>query len=276
LGAGLPGVFTLVDSGPKPHAEGAGTLTVLILSTLFGLVASVRTRRSRRRPRQLLAALREDDFQLRRTANPDDPMGAALMESTRSRNASRTALGAVEATALLRTVMEQIDVAVLAFDPEPRLRLVNRPRWLMGKGMEHARTDGRGLSLTGWFGDAPRVVDISPPGGGPGRWEVRRTVPSRWATARFAGAVGRGWPLRERSAGMAAAVRVIGHELNLGADQIDRGSPGEPVESQSDARRLAGRHAEGASCRVADGLVEPLQAHPRLARLPAPARSGRP
>ena len=35
-------------------------------------------------------------------------------------------LGALEATALLRKVMEEIDVAVFAFDAEQRLRLVNR------------------------------------------------------------------------------------------------------------------------------------------------------
>ena len=35
-------------------------------------------------------------------------------------------LGALEATALLRTVMEEIDVAVFAFDGDAALRLVNR------------------------------------------------------------------------------------------------------------------------------------------------------
>ena len=35
-------------------------------------------------------------------------------------------LGALEATALLRKVMEEIEVAVFAFDPQQSLRLVNR------------------------------------------------------------------------------------------------------------------------------------------------------
>ncbi len=35
-------------------------------------------------------------------------------------------LGALEATTLLRKVMEEIDVAIFAFDGERRLRLVNR------------------------------------------------------------------------------------------------------------------------------------------------------
>ena len=45
----------------------------------------------------------------------------ALSETLRSQR-----LRALEATALLRRVMEEIDVAVFAFDGERRLRLVNR------------------------------------------------------------------------------------------------------------------------------------------------------
>ena len=81
--------------------------------------------------------------------------------------------------------MEQIDVAVFAFDPEHRLRIVNRTgERLMGKSMEHmlGRT-AEELSLTEWFGDAPRVVDISlrrrP---GDGKSDGRR---SGWADCRM-------------------------------------------------------------------------------------------
>ena len=84
--------------------------------------------------------MREDDFSIRgRTANPDDPLGAALIEiNALAETLHEQRLGAVEATALLRTVMEQIDVAVFAFDPQHRLRIVNRTgERLMGKSMEH-------------------------------------------------------------------------------------------------------------------------------------------
>ena len=112
----------------------------------------------------LLAALREDDFSIRgRTANPDDPLGAALLEvNALAETLHEQRLGAVEATALLRTVMEQIDVAVFAFDPEQRLRIVNRTgERLLGTSMEQllGRT-AEELALSDWFGDAPRVVDI--------------------------------------------------------------------------------------------------------------------
>ena len=123
LGAGLPGAVTALwilwtgDYTPKVQ----WTLTVLILGALFGLAASVRTRVvvPLQTLANLLAALREDDFSIRgRTANPDDPLGAALIEvNALAETLHEQRLGAVEATALLRTVMEQIDVAVFAFDP---------------------------------------------------------------------------------------------------------------------------------------------------------------
>ena len=144
------------------------TLTVVISARCSASPPRVRTRVvvPLQTLANLLAALREDDFSIRgRTANPDDPLGAALIEmNALAETLHEQRLGAVEATALLRTVMEQIDVAVFAFDPEHRLRIVNRTgERLMGKSMEHmlGRTAAE-LSLTEWFGDAPRVVDIPP------------------------------------------------------------------------------------------------------------------
>ena len=258
------------------------TLSVLILTTLFGLAASVRTRVvvPLQTLSNLLAALREDDFSIRgRTANPDDPLGAALIEiNALAETLHEQRLGAVEATALLRTVMEQIDVAVFAFDPEQRLRIVNRTgERLMGKSMEHmlGRT-AQELSLTEWFGEAPRVVEISPPGGGTGRWEVRRT------TFRLGGLphdllvladVSR--PLREQERqAWQRLIRVIGHELgnSLGPiksiagsleNLLNRNPP--PDDWRDDMQRglqvIASR---------TDSLSRFTGASARLARLPAP------
>ncbi len=55
-------------------------------------------------------------------------------------------LGALEATALLRKVMEEIDVAVFTFDEQERLRLVNRageraPRPAIGASSWDARPE---------------------------------------------------------------------------------------------------------------------------------------
>src|ERR671938_254203 len=89
------------------------------------------TKRRHRLPhaqRVLLAALREGDFSLRaRAADADDALGLALLEAnTLGETLREQRLGALEATALLRTVMAEIDVAVFAFDADARLRLVNR------------------------------------------------------------------------------------------------------------------------------------------------------
>src|SRR5436190_18382202 len=82
----------------------------------------------------LIAALREGDFSVRgREGRPGAELthGDTLEELTREVNAlAQTVyeqrLGAVEATTLLRKVMEEIDVAVFAFDAEHDLKLINR------------------------------------------------------------------------------------------------------------------------------------------------------
>ena len=258
------------------------TLSVIILSMLFGLAASVRTRVvvPLQTLSNLLAALREDDFSIRgRTANPDDPMGAALIEiNALAETLHEQRLGAVEATALLRTVMEQIDVAVFAFDPEQHLRMVNRTgERLMGKSMEHmlGRTAAE-LGMTDWFGEAPRVVDIVPPGSGPGRWEVRRT------TFRLGGLphellvlsdVSR--PLREQERqAWQRLIRVIGHELgnSLGPIKSIAGSLENLLQRQpppDDWRDDMQRGLQVIASRT-DSLSRFTGASARLARLPAP------
>src|SRR2546430_15657624 len=75
----------------------------------------------------MLAALREGDFSLRaRGSDPDDALGLLLLElNTLGEDLRAQRLGALEATALLRRVMEEIDVAVFAFDEARALRLVD-------------------------------------------------------------------------------------------------------------------------------------------------------
>ena len=284
LGAGIPGAFTaLWILWTEPYTPKVQwTLTVIIVTVLFGLAASVRTRIvvPLQTLANLLAALREDDFSIRgRTANPDDPLGAALIEvNALAETLHEQRLGAVEATALLRTVMEQIDVAVFAFDPEHRLRIVNRTgERLLGKSMEHmlGRT-AEELALTDWFGEAPRVVDISPPGAGPGRWEVRRT------TFRLGGLphdllvlsdVSR--PLREQERqAWQRLIRVIGHELgnSLGPIKSIAGSLETLIQRNpppEDWREDMQRGLQVIASRT-ESLSRFTGASARLARLPAP------
>ena len=64
---------------------------------------------------------------VRATHAGDDAMGEVMQQVNAMGTTLRAQrLGALEATTLLRKVMEEIDVAMFAFDAEQRLRLVNR------------------------------------------------------------------------------------------------------------------------------------------------------
>ena len=188
-------------------------------------------------------------------------------------------LGAVEATALLRTVMEQIDVAVFAFDPTQHLRIANRTgERLLDRTVEQllGRTaDGAGRDRLVRRGAAGRGHRRA--GGGVGRWEVRRT------TFRLGGLphdllvlsdVSR--PLREEERqAWQRLIRVIGHELgnSLGADQVDCRQPRRrccsatrpPPDWRDDMQR--GLQVIGSR---AESLSRFTAAYARLARLPPP------
>lgn len=284
LAAGLPGAVTSLvilwtgDYTPKVQ----WTLTVVIAGSLLGFAASLRHRvvLPLQTVANLLAAMREDDFSIRgRTADPEDPLGAVLIEINElAATLHEQRLGAVEATALLRTVMEQVDVALFAFDPDERLRIVNRTgERLMGRSMEHmlGRT-AEELNVREWFGDAPRVVDLSLPGGSAGRWEVRRT------TFRLGGLphdllvlsdVSR--PLREEERqAWQRLIRVIGHELgnSLGPIKSIAGSLETLLQRTpppEDWRDDMTRGLQVIASRT-ESLSRFTAAYSRLARLPAP------
>src|SRR4051794_1592332 len=105
------------------------TLTLIIAGA--GLAFILNAREHVIRPLQtmtnLLAALREGDYSIRaRGARADDALGEALLEINALGETLRLQrLGAFEATALLRTIMAEIDVAGFSFCPQPRLLLVS-------------------------------------------------------------------------------------------------------------------------------------------------------
>src|SRR3982750_2360695 len=114
------------------------TLTIIILGCFGGFIGSAREHiiRPLQTMTNLLAALREGDYSIRaRGARENDALGEVLLEINSLGETLRVQrLGAFEATALLRTIMAEIDVAVFTFDPELRLRLVNRAgEHLLGK-----------------------------------------------------------------------------------------------------------------------------------------------
>jgi two-component system nitrogen regulation sensor histidine kinase NtrY len=126
----------------------------------------------------LIGALREGDYSLRaRGACPGDALGEVIWEvNALAESLHEQRLGALEATALLRKVLAEIDVMMFGFDSSQRLQLVNESgKRLLGRTEEEllgCRADALGLAPC-LEGPTPRVVDMAFPGGA-GRWELRR------------------------------------------------------------------------------------------------------
>src|SRR6202011_5689052 len=174
VAAGLPGssiALILLWTGDY-SSRTAWTLGLLIVSLWLGFALSLRQRVvfSLQTLSNLLAALREEDFSVRgRGARRDDAMGEVMIEvNSLSETLREQRLGALEATALLRAVMEEIDVAIFTFDNENKLRLVNRAgERLLARPIERllgftATELGLGASLEG---DSVRTMELTFPGG---------------------------------------------------------------------------------------------------------------
>ena len=112
------------------HAQGPVDAHAVLLGLWWGVSAwrsaiasSFRSRRCRTCSRRCARKTSPSA----RAGGADDPLGEVLIEMNALADTLREQrLGALEATSLLRAVMEEIPVAVFAFDPERRLRLVNR------------------------------------------------------------------------------------------------------------------------------------------------------
>src|SRR5690349_23926214 len=130
--AGLPGIVVSLALLWRDNHSAKVQWTLGLIVVGAWLITAYVLRERIVRPLQtlsnMLAALREGDYSIRaRGADREDALGLAFLESNLLGETLRTQrLGAMEATALLRTVMAEIDVAVFAFDDENRLRLANR------------------------------------------------------------------------------------------------------------------------------------------------------
>ncbi len=158
------------------------TLTVLIVGVWWGCASAVRERVASplRTLANLLEAMREGDYSIRgRGAGGEDAL-ADVMQQVNAMGATLRAqrLGALEATTLLRKVMEEIEVAVFAFDGDQRLRLVNRAgERLLGRPSERMLASGANeLGLAEYLeGEDTRTVQRAFPAGA-GRWAVTRSL----------------------------------------------------------------------------------------------------
>jgi signal transduction histidine kinase len=187
-------------------------------------------------------------------------------------------LGALEATALLRKVMVEIDVAIFAFDDRQCLRLVNRAgERLLGHPVE--RLLGRtaaDLNLAVCLeGEPKRVLDFAFPGS-VGRWDMRRS------TFRQGGLPHQLLVLADLSKALRdeerqvwqRLIRVIGHELNNSLAPIKSISGSLHSLLQKDPRPRDWQEDLDQGLSIisarAEALSDFMGAYARLARLPQP------
>ena len=260
------------------------TLTILIVGCFLAFVSS--TREHTIRPLQtmsnLLAALREGDYSIRaRGARGGNALGEVLLEINSLGETLRLQrLGAFEATALLRTIMSEIDVAVFTFDPKRRLRLVNRAgETLLGQPMDKllGKTANE-LSLDRCLDaneDEPLTLNFA---GASGRWGVRRsTFREEGLPHELLVLTDLSRTLREEERrAWQRIVRVLGHEMNNSLAPIK--SLAASLESLMRRDPLPPDWKDDASAGLnsiasrADSLSRFLQAYTRLTKLPPPQK----
>lgn len=224
LGAGLPGsavALALLWTGEyTPKVQ--WTLSVLILAVwlTFAFMLRYRTVFHLQTLSNLLSALREGDYSIRaRGSKSGDAFSDVVIEvNALGETLREQRLGALEATALLRKVMEEIDVAVFTFDGQGRLRLVNRAgERLLAQPIE--RLLGQSANPLGLEeclrGGVAQTREMQFPGGG-GRWGIRRTTFRQHGLPHnLLVLTDLSRPLREEERqAWQRLIRVLGHELN--------------------------------------------------------------
>lgn len=286
LMAGLPAVLAamlllwLGDYTPKVQ----WTITVILFGFWLGFSFALRSRvvRPLQTISNLLAALREGDFSIRaRGYDRADTLGDVMAEvNALGTTLQEQRLGALEATALLGKVVEEIDVALFAFDSDRILRLVNRAgERLLAQPPE--RLVGRSAGELGLAscleGEESKLLEVAFPGGS-GRWELRRTtfrqdgLPHQLLVLSD---LTRALREEERQV-WKRLIRVLGHELNNSlapirsiAASLDRllARDPRPGDWQEDMRRglaIIGNRGEA--------LSRFMEGYSRLSHLPPPHR----
>jgi len=283
--AGLPAVATsllilwwLGDYSPKVQ----WTLTVLILCFWLGFCFAARERvvSPLRTIANLLEAMREGDYSIRARRSPNDDAMSEVIEQVNAMSSTLRAqrFGALEATALLRKVMEEIDVAIFAFDEDQRLRLVNRAgERLMNAPAERLMgAAAESLGLDQYLkGEAQHTAQRTFPGGA-GRWGISRsTFREGGLPHQLLVVTDLTRPLREEELkAWQRLVRVLGHELNnslapiksiAGSLENILARDPRPSDWEEDMRKglavIASR---------SEALSRFMGAYARLARLPQP------
>lgn len=228
----------------------------------------------------LMAAMREGDFSHRaRSFTPGDDLGHLYAETNALAEMLRgQRIGALEATALLHTVLAELDAAVCTFDAETERLVFANPAAARLLGEPASALVGRSASALGLAdcleGPTPRVLEQR--GTYANRWELRRgsfRQDGRPRTLVLLTDVRRALQAEEREAWQ-RLIRVLSHEINNSLA---------PIRSFAGSlRALVERHPRGDQHDTdlrdgltiieqrADALGRFIAAYARLARLPRP------
>jgi nitrogen fixation/metabolism regulation signal transduction histidine kinase len=214
-----------------------------------------------------------------RGARTNDPLGELMLElNDLSGTLREQRLESLEAGALLKSVMEEIDVAVFAFDESGRAVLANRAgEKLLGAELRRlpssdARQLGLGRALEG---PAPRTIELALPGGA-GKFELKRSafrLGGKPHTLLVLTDLRRALREEERQAWQ-RLVRVLGHEINNSLAPIHSIAEGlqDILRGQKQPEGWREDMASGLAVieRRADSLSRFMTSYARLARLPPP------
>lgn len=206
------------------HLSTAAILSILIIVALALLLGVAAFMDQAIRPLQTLAnviaALREEDYSFRaRGAKYGDPFGDLALEINALADMHQAQrLGALEAAALFRRVIAELDAPVLAFDQMESLRLLN-PAAERVFELNAARDLGRGakeLRLESLLDQPDEGVFQLDGHGQPTRWMVRRSrfrqrgIPHTLLLLSDVSSALR----EEERAAWRRLIRVLGHEIS--------------------------------------------------------------
>jgi nitrogen fixation/metabolism regulation signal transduction histidine kinase len=217
-----------VSAGPMLATLGILALVLLLIFAAFieEAIRPVQTLAN------VVAALREEDYSFRaRGANRDDSVGQLALEINALADTLQTQrVASLEAVALLRRVIAEMDAPVLAFDQETRLRLLNpaAERVFSLEPAKHLGKSAEELALTDLLAETSETVlqlEIQRPSplgvrrpepSQPARWMIRRGefrqrgVPHTLVVLSDVSAALR----EEERLAWRRLIRVIGHEIS--------------------------------------------------------------
>jgi nitrogen fixation/metabolism regulation signal transduction histidine kinase len=226
----------------------------------------------------VVAALREEDFSFRaRGATPHDSLGELAIEINQLADAMQSQrLSALEAVALLRRVILEMDAPVLAFDGQGALRVVN-PAAERVLHLNAARDLGRTadeLSLRKILDEPDEGITTLESQGQPARWMVRRSsfrqrgVPHTLLVLSNVSSALR----EEERVAWRRLIRVLGHEISNSLAPIKSiaGSLRSRISQVADGNAADFERGLNVIESRAESLNRFVQAYRQLAQLPAP------